>query len=46
MTMVVVTHDMSFARDIADQIVFMDAGVTVEEYVRSGNRFLTRPLTA
>ena len=27
MTMVVVTHEMSFARDIADRIVFMDAGV-------------------
>jgi polar amino acid transport system ATP-binding protein len=31
MTMVVVTHEMSFARDIADRIVFMDAGVVVEE---------------
>jgi polar amino acid transport system ATP-binding protein len=31
MTMVVVTHEMSFARDIADRIVFMDAGVIVEE---------------
>ena len=31
MTMVVVTHEMSFARDIADLIVFMDAGVIVEE---------------
>jgi polar amino acid transport system ATP-binding protein len=31
MTMVVVTHEMSFARDIADRIVFMDGGVIVEE---------------
>ena len=31
MTMVVVTHEMSFARDIADRIVFMDAGLVVEE---------------
>jgi predicted DCC family thiol-disulfide oxidoreductase YuxK len=31
MTMVVVTHEMSFARDIADLMVFMDAGVIVEE---------------
>ena len=31
MTMVVVTHEMSFARDIADRIVFMDGGVVVEQ---------------
>jgi len=31
MTMVVVTHEMSFARDIADRILFMDEGVIVEE---------------
>jgi len=31
MTMVVVTHEMSFARDIVDRIVFMDACVIVEE---------------
>jgi ABC-type polar amino acid transport system ATPase subunit len=31
MTMVVVTHEMSFARDIADRIVFMDGGLIVEE---------------
>jgi len=31
MTMVVVTHEMSFARDIADRIVFMDDGVIVEQ---------------
>ena len=30
MTMVVVTHEMGFARDVADRVVFMDAGVVVE----------------
>jgi len=31
MTMMVVTHEMAFARDVADRVVFMDAGVVVEE---------------
>ena len=31
MTMVVVTHEMSFAREVADRVVFMDGGVIVEE---------------
>lgn len=31
MTMVIVTHEMSFARDVADRIIFMDGGVIVEE---------------
>ena len=31
MTMVVVTHEMSFARDAGDRVLFMDAGETVEE---------------
>ncbi len=31
MSMVVVTHEMSFARDVADHVVFMDGGVVVEE---------------
>lgn len=31
MTMVVVTHEMAFARDVADRAVFMDGGVVVEE---------------
>jgi ABC-type polar amino acid transport system ATPase subunit len=30
MTMVVVTHEMGFARRVADEVVFMDAGVVVE----------------
>lgn len=31
MTMVIVTHEMAFARDVADRIIFMDEGVIVEE---------------
>ena len=31
MTMLVVTHEMSFARDVADRVVFMDGGVVVEQ---------------
>ena len=31
MTMIVVTHEMGFARDVADRVVFMDEGVVVEE---------------
>ena len=30
-TMVIVTHEMAFARDVADQIIFMDGGVVVEQ---------------
>ena len=31
MTMVIVTHEMSFARDVSDHVVFMDGGVIVEQ---------------
>jgi polar amino acid transport system ATP-binding protein len=31
MTMVVVTHEMGFARDVGDQVIFMDEGVIVEQ---------------
>ena len=31
MTMVIVTHEMSFARDVADRVIFMDDGVIVEQ---------------
>ncbi len=31
MTMVVVTHEMGFARDVADRVLFMDEGVIMEE---------------
>ena len=30
-TMVIVTHEMAFARDVADRVIFMDGGVIVEE---------------
>ena len=30
-TMVIVTHEMAFARDVADQVIFMDQGVIVEQ---------------
>ena len=35
MTMMIVTHEMGFAREVADRVVFMDAGVVVEEGVPS-----------
>jgi len=41
MTMVVVTHEMGFAREVADRIVFMDGGVVVEEGRPA--ELLTRP---
>jgi ABC-type polar amino acid transport system ATPase subunit len=31
MTMIVVTHEMGFAREVGDKVVFMDEGVVVEE---------------
>jgi len=31
MTMMIVTHEMAFARDVADRVIFMDEGVIVEE---------------
>jgi len=31
MTMMIVTHEMGFAREVADRVVFMDGGVVVEE---------------
>ena len=31
MTMIVVTHEMTFAREVADRVVFMDSGVVVEQ---------------
>ncbi|MFI6815264.1 amino acid ABC transporter ATP-binding protein [Nonomuraea sp. NPDC050328] len=33
MTMIVVTHEMGFAREVADRVVFMDGGVIVEDGV-------------
>ncbi|HHW21258.1 MAG TPA: amino acid ABC transporter ATP-binding protein [Clostridiaceae bacterium] len=40
-TMVVVTHEMSFARDVANHIVFMDGGVVIEE--GSPDEIFSRP---
>jgi ABC-type polar amino acid transport system ATPase subunit len=31
MTMIVVTHEMGFAREVADRVVFMDEGAVVEQ---------------
>ena len=41
MTMVVVTHEMGFAREVADEVVFMDAGAIVE--VGSPDHFFDNP---
>lgn len=41
MTMVVVTHEMGFAREVADRIVFMDEGAVVEE--AGAEEFFTNP---
>ncbi|KAA0969644.1 amino acid ABC transporter ATP-binding protein [Aureimonas fodinaquatilis] len=41
MTMVVVTHEMDFAREVADRIVFMDAGRIVE--INPPEKFFTDP---
>ncbi|MGQ0569927.1 MAG: amino acid ABC transporter ATP-binding protein [Armatimonadota bacterium] len=41
MTMIVVTHEMGFAREVADRMVFMDLGVIVEE--GSPEHFFTSP---
>ena len=51
-TMIIVTHEMAFARDVADEVMFMDGGVIVEkgparqviEHPREGNtrQFLSR----
>ena len=30
-TMIIVTHEMAFARDVADQVIFMDNGYIVEQ---------------
>ena len=31
MTMVIVTHEMGFAREVADKVLFMDEGIIAEE---------------
>ena len=42
MTMVVVTHEIGFAKEVADQIVFMDGGVVVES---GGSDIIDHPQT-
>ncbi len=44
MTMIVVTHEMGFAREVADRVVFMDDGLIVEE--NDPNSFFTSPREA
>ena len=41
MTMVIVTHEMGFAREVADRILFLDGGVIVEE--AAPEEFFTNP---
>jgi general L-amino acid transport system ATP-binding protein len=41
MTMIVVTHEMGFAREVADRVIFMDAGTIVE--VGTPEHFFTNP---
>ena len=41
MTMLVVTHEMGFARQVADRVVFMDAGQIVE--INSPEQFFSNP---
>ena len=43
MTMVVVTHEMTFARDVADRVIFMEGGLIVEE--GSPKEMFARPKT-
>ena len=40
-TMIVVTHEMKFAQEVATKVVFMDGGVVVEE--GSAEQIFTRP---
>ena len=41
MTMVVVTHEMGFAREVGTKVVFMDEGIVMEE--NTPNEFFTNP---
>ncbi len=44
MTMIVVTHEMSFARDVADRVAFMEGGTIVVD--QGAREFFTRPQTS
>jgi polar amino acid transport system ATP-binding protein len=41
MTMAIVTHEMGFAREVADRVLFLDGGVLVED--AKPNEFFTNP---
>jgi general L-amino acid transport system ATP-binding protein len=41
MTMLVVTHEMGFAREVADRVIFMDAGQIIE--ANTPNEFFAHP---
>ncbi len=41
MTMVIVTHEMAFARDVADRVIFMDGGLIVEH--GDADEMISRP---
>jgi ABC-type polar amino acid transport system ATPase subunit len=41
MTMVVVTHEMGFAREVSDRVIFMEQGAIVEE--GTAQHFFTNP---
>ncbi|MGP4066192.1 amino acid ABC transporter ATP-binding protein [Oceanobacillus sp. M65] len=43
MTMVIVTHEMEFAREVADRVIFMDEGVVVEQ--STPDSFFNQPKT-
>ncbi|MCH3904463.1 MAG: amino acid ABC transporter ATP-binding protein [Lactobacillus sp.] len=43
MTMIIVTHEMNFARQIADQVLFLDEGTILEQ--TAGKDFFTNPQT-
>lgn len=44
MTMVIVTHEMGFARDVSDRVIFMDGGYVVESNIPE--ELFTRPKEA
>lgn len=43
MTMAIVTHEMGFAREVADRVIFLDEGILLEE--GSPEEFFTNPRT-
>ena len=41
MTMIVVTHEMGFAKEVADEVIFMDEGMIIEK--ANTNEFFAKP---